>query len=93
MKRNINLALCIVCILFSACDDFLDIKPKGVLLPELFEDYRRLMANRNMMTIDDSYTNYITDDIMLADQSVQFGRYIRQHLFNVTFTVSFLALF
>lgn len=77
MKRNINLALCIVCILFSACDDFLDIKPKGVLLPELFEDYRRLMANRNMMTIDDSYTNYITDDIMLADQSVQFGRYIQ----------------
>lgn len=77
MKRYINIILCLVCILFGACDDFLDIKPKGVLLPEFFEDYKRLLANRKMMTIDDSYTNYITDDIMLADQSVQFGRYIQ----------------
>lgn len=77
MKKNINIILCFVCVLFSACDDFLDIKPKGVLLPELFEDYQRLMADRNMMTIDESYTNYITDDIMLADQTVQFGRFIQ----------------
>ena len=54
-------------LLCASCDNYLDIKPKGVTLPEKFEDYERLLNHSSTMRIDNTYTIYITDDIELGE--------------------------
>lgn len=67
MKRYIyNTILCIA-LLFAtvSCDDYLDIKPKGVVIPENCEDYEKLLNYAQLMKASESYPNYMTDDIYL----------------------------
>lgn len=77
MKKVYYIILSLSLIALSSCNDFLDIKPKGVLIPEFYEDYQRLLNHQNTMSIDNTYTNYITDDILLGDESVPYGQLIQ----------------
>lgn len=61
-------------LLLQSCNDFLDLKPKGIQIPEFYDDYVRLFNHKDMMSVDDSYLNYITDDVLLGDRSVPFGQ-------------------
>lgn len=65
-------------LLCASCDNYLDIKPKGVTLPEKFEDYERLLNHSSTMRIDNTYTIYITDDIELGEDTMQFCDYARK---------------
>ena len=54
----INLIWCV------ACDDFLDIQPKGYTIPSKYEDFRQLMNDAQMAKAEDYYPAFITDDAL-----------------------------
>lgn len=69
MKKKIyNLLLITSCIAFVSCDSFLDIKPKGIVIPESCEDYEKLLNYTQLEKASDSYPNYMTDDILVPDK-------------------------
>lgn len=51
--------------LFVSCDDYLEVTPKGEIIPETLEDYE-LMLNSNAMTnLSDPFYEYFTDDMFM----------------------------
>lgn len=62
------LFLCLGILTIASCDDFLDIKPKGVVIPEKTKDYESLLDFEQLMKSSDSYPNYMTDDVFLPDE-------------------------
>lgn len=54
-----------VALTVTACDDFLDIKPKGIVIPEKSEDYEKLLNYAQLMKSSESYPIYMTDDIFI----------------------------
>lgn len=51
--------------LFVSCDDYLEVTPKGEIIPETLEDYE-LMLNSNAMTnLSDPFYEYFTDDMFI----------------------------
>lgn len=54
----------------AACDDFLDIKPKGILIPEYVEDYEKLLNHAQLLKLAESWPVYMTDDIYLTDEGI-----------------------
>jgi tetratricopeptide (TPR) repeat protein len=74
--KKITLALSVLCLfLMPSCKKYLDIKPKGIQIPEFYDDYVKLLNHKTMMVADNPYVVYLTDDILLGDLSVPFGRY------------------
>lgn len=74
--KKITLVLSVLCLfLMPSCKKYLDIKPKGIQIPEFYDDYVKLLNHKSMMNADNPYLVYITDDILLGDLSVPFGRY------------------
>lgn len=70
-----------------SCDDFLDIKPKGIVIPEKSEDYERLLNYGQLMKASDSYPNFMTDDVYLPDEDDLTGGFVYldlpdQHLYT-----------
>lgn len=50
---------------FTSCDDYLEVTPKGEIIPETLEDYE-LMLNSNAMTnLSDPFYEYFSDDIYM----------------------------
>lgn len=73
--KHIKIVLLLASVLLlQSCNDFLDIKPKGIQIPEFYDDYVRLLNHKDMMTVSESYLNYVTDDVLLGDRSVPFGQ-------------------
>lgn len=68
-KNNIYTSLLIAsCFTFVSCDSFLDIKPKGIVIPETCEDYERLLNYGQLVKASDSYPNFMTDDVFIPDK-------------------------
>lgn len=69
MKKNIyNLLLIASCITFVSCDNYLDIKPKGIVIPESCEDYEKLLNYAQLQKASESYPNFMTDDVFVPDK-------------------------
>ncbi|NLR64484.1 RagB/SusD family nutrient uptake outer membrane protein [Chitinophaga varians] len=49
--------------MLSACNKYLDIKPKGYTIPEYFDDYQKLMNSTSLVAAVAAYPAYITDDV------------------------------
>lgn len=68
--KNLNIfktAICATAILsLSACDDWLNNKPKGYTIPETYEDYQQLMNSQYLYRSLDVYPIFITDDLQLV---------------------------
>ncbi|TDQ80124.1 RagB/SusD family nutrient uptake outer membrane protein [Sphingobacterium yanglingense] len=76
MINKISTIGMICCLLvLQSCNKYLDIKPKGIQIPEFYDDYVKLLNHKSMMNADNPYTVFITDDILLGDKSVPFGQY------------------
>lgn len=74
--KNLTIILSALCLfLMPSCKKYLDIKPKGIQIPEFYDDYVKLLNHKSMMNADNPYTVFISDDILLGDLSVQFGQY------------------
>ncbi|NML41145.1 RagB/SusD family nutrient uptake outer membrane protein [Chitinophaga sp. G-6-1-13] len=60
MKKIWTIALITVC--SSACNKFLDVKPKGVIIPEKLTDFEGLLNSQKMMLSFPEALMYCTDD-------------------------------
>lgn len=65
MKNKILYTLICMSLCLISCDDFLDIKPKGVVIPQTCEDYENLLNHTMQVRASESYPNYMTDDVFL----------------------------
>lgn len=70
-----KLLLCVCLVWLTSCDDYLDIKPKGVVIPERCEDYEGLLNYAQLMKASDSYPNFMTDDVFLPYDDDMTGGY------------------
>lgn len=81
-KKLYKLILCLCLTLMASCDDYLDIKPKGVIIPEKCEDYEKLLNYAQLMKASDSYPNFMTDDILMPYDDDMTGGYLALELPN-----------
>lgn len=68
MKIKKYILILLGAISLSSCDSFLDVKPKGYTIPELFEDYEKLMNYSGVASSLDVYPSFFTDDILLTSK-------------------------
>lgn len=69
MKKIIYSLLIAGSLVTAGCNDFLDVKPKGNTIPELYDDFARLL---NAPSLGDAlYTHpmYLTDDVLLSNKN------------------------
>ncbi len=66
--KKIAILLC-AAFAVAACDNFLDIKPKGSTIPEYYDDYAQLFNHHNISKAAPAYPVYLTDDVQLAGGS------------------------
>lgn len=52
-----------------ACDSFLDIKPKGELIPETASDYEKMLNDEQIVKGGETYPTYMTDDAFVPQES------------------------
>ena len=67
MRNKIYLFLLCFAGCFISCDSFLDIQPKGIVIPKNYEDYEKLINYAQLLKASDSYPNFMTDDVYLPD--------------------------
>lgn len=67
MRNKIYLLLLCFAGCFISCDSFLDIQPKGIVIPKNYEDYEKLINYAQLLKASDSYPNFMTDDVYLPD--------------------------
>lgn len=81
MKKLHKLSLCVCAALcLASCDDYLDIKPKGIKIPETSADYERLLNYKTLQKSVDIYSVYMSDDVWLADDGV-YGNFVSKKLY------------
>lgn len=68
MKKVIYSLLIAGSLLVSSCDDFLNVKPKGSTIPEMYEDYARLLNSPSLGNALYTHPIYLTDDLLLSDK-------------------------
>lgn len=54
-------------VLLSSCDKFLDVQPKGVVIPTTMDDYAALMSAPLEVNRSSNNTQYFTDEIKLPE--------------------------
>lgn len=68
MKRYSSiLTLFAALVLFASCDDYLDIQPKGELIPKTATDYEGMLNYAQLLKASASYPIYMTDDAYVPD--------------------------
>lgn len=68
MKKIIYSLLIGGSLLTSSCNDFLDVKPKGSTIPEMYEDYARLLNSPSLGNALYTHPIYLTDDLLLSNE-------------------------
>ncbi len=70
LRRNI-IPFLIITLLFSSCEDFVDIKTQGQLVPDETENYRYMLNNTYEFENGPQFSAIASDDIELVDGSSQ----------------------
>lgn len=71
MKRTdkiLSTAILAMGLLLSGCNNYLDIRPKGYIIPEATKDYEALLNGADIMKASESYPNYLTDDAYIPSE-------------------------
>ena len=69
-KLNIYIALLLAIVSFSACDDYLDVKPKDRVIPETAEDFRALITSAySGVPADKMRITFRTDELKLDNSA------------------------
>ncbi len=68
MKKYIKIICLSALLSLVACDDYLDIEPKGSLIPQSVEDYERLLVNYDILKTSAEYGVYLTDDVFIPEK-------------------------
>jgi tetratricopeptide (TPR) repeat protein len=70
MKTKIKYLLILACFGFTACNDFLDERPKGNFIPASTEHFEGMLNNRIVISYSDfDYSNLISDDVWLPEMT------------------------
>lgn len=80
MKNIIKISLLIIsCFAFTACDKFLDIKPKGYVIPETVEDFERILNAEALTKLLSDGIERLSDDFydptIIKDQDILWRDY------------------
>lgn len=68
MKRYSSLLTLFAALtLLVSCDDYLDIQPKGELIPKTAADYETMLNYPQLLKASESYPIYMTDDAFIPD--------------------------
>ncbi len=73
MKKYFNIICLSALLCLVACDDYLDIKPKGKILPKTAKDYERLLNHYSLLKTSASWGVYLTDDIFIPAKQEENG--------------------
>lgn len=57
------------CALFASCDNYLDIQPKGEIIPVTVADYEAMLNEADVLKASATYPIYMTDDVFFPDKS------------------------
>ncbi|TCC87879.1 RagB/SusD family nutrient uptake outer membrane protein [Pedobacter hiemivivus] len=68
MKSKYLLILLIL-ISFSGCKDYLDIVPKGKLIPTTVEDYENMLNDMTVVSYGDYFNDLLTDDVFFPEEN------------------------
>lgn len=82
MNKKILTLFAGCCLAFASCDNFLDIQPKGIVIPKTCEDYETLLNDAQLMKASESYPIYLTDDIFMLDDDDMTGGFNYMELPN-----------
>ena len=67
-KLLINAALGVTLVALNvACEDFLNVQPKGETIPQTVDDYAYIMNFPDLMKGGENFPLYLTDDVYLPD--------------------------
>lgn len=69
MKKISIIASFIACTLLASCNDYLNIQPKGEIIPETAADYEAMLNEPQLLKASESYPVYMTDDVFLPDRA------------------------
>ncbi|WP_222536164.1 RagB/SusD family nutrient uptake outer membrane protein [Pedobacter polysacchareus] len=69
MKTLYKYSLILLVLLFASCDKYLDVKPKGVVIPTTLEDYQALLSAGQEITRTSNNTIYMSDELNLPDNN------------------------
>ncbi|MDR2284654.1 MAG: RagB/SusD family nutrient uptake outer membrane protein [Sphingobacterium sp.] len=56
---------------FTSCQDYLDIRPKGLFMPKTMQDYEELSSNPSYKSNSNAYLERMSDGIFVPDASVR----------------------
>lgn len=66
MKNNLFIFILFAAVSFTACNKFLDVKPKGLVIPEKLADYESMLNSPTMVQTFPINLLDFTDDIFIA---------------------------
>lgn len=55
----------VIGLMLTSCDQYLDIQPKGEIIPETAADYEAMLNEPQLLKASASYPIYMTDDVFL----------------------------
>lgn len=73
MKKIAYILFVAVALFFQGCESYFDVKPKMMTIPTYFQDYQKLMNDKSLVGVATIYPMFLTDDILLLDQSMRGG--------------------
>ncbi|ERJ58153.1 RagB/SusD family nutrient uptake outer membrane protein [Sphingobacterium paucimobilis] len=56
---------------FSSCQDYLEIRPKGLFMPKMMQDYEELSSNPSYKSNGNGYLERMSDGVFVPDASVR----------------------
>lgn len=62
------LSILLILPFLAACDSFLDLHPKGALIPENASDYEKMLNYSQLLKSSDIHSLYMTDDVFVPDK-------------------------
>lgn len=65
MKNIRNILLIIGCIMLVSCRKYLDIKPKGTLIPTTYSEFSKILDYEYNFTLSDDISDIYSDDVYL----------------------------
>lgn len=82
-KINKYLLLVLTIFSFTACDDYLDVKPKDRIIPTTGDDFRALLTSAyNGTTVDKSIVSFRTDEVKLDESRYDLSSVRDLYLWN-----------
>lgn len=72
MKTIKIFSIATLILLFTSCNNFLDVQPKGEIIPKTAADYESMLNYSQLLKASESYPIFLTDDVFLPDVAADY---------------------